>query len=164
MRPDAILVKDDAMERRALQLLIVVAALVPVFGGGAGVMLGAQAFGPWVGAAEDSHVRYLSGLLLAIGLAYWACVPTIERRGEVVRLLTLMVLLGGVARLAGTLVAGDPGPTMRWALVMELLVAPAIGLWQARVARAASVGAPMARAHPVQTLAVRRLDAVQRPR
>jgi hypothetical protein len=80
-------------------------------------------------------VRYLSGLLLAIGLSYWACVPTIERRGEIVRLLTVIVLVGGLARLAGMLVAGDPGPTMRWALVMELGVAPVIGLWQARVAQ-----------------------------
>jgi hypothetical protein len=122
------------MERRLLQMLILVAGIVPVFGGGAGVLLGAQTFGPWVGAAEDSHVRYLSGLLLAIGLAYWACVPTIERRGEVVRLLTFIVFVGGLARLGGIFAAGDPG-AMRWALVMELGVAPLIGLWQARVAQ-----------------------------
>jgi hypothetical protein len=123
------------MERRLLQLAILLAGIVPVFGGGAGVILGAQAFGDWPGAAGDSHARYLSGLLLAIGLSYWACVPTIERRGEIVRLLTLIVFVGGLARLTGIFVSGDPGPTMRWALVMELGVAPVLGLWQVRVAR-----------------------------
>ena len=122
------------MERRALQLMILVAGIVPVCGGGAGALLGERAFGPWAGAADDSHMRYLSGLLLAIGLAYWACIPTVERRGEVVRLLTLIVVIGGLARLGGVFVAGDPG-LMRWALVMELGVAPLIWLWQARVAR-----------------------------
>lgn len=138
MRPAASLVKDTSVERRVLQAVILLAGVVPVFGGGAGVVLGARAFGPpcglGVGASEDSHVRYLSGLLLAIGLVYWACVPTIERRGEIVRLLTLVVFIGGLARLGGVFVAGDPG-SMRLALVMELGVAPAIGLWQARVAK-----------------------------
>jgi hypothetical protein len=123
-----------SMERRLLQLAILLAGLVPVFGGGAGVLLGARAFGDWPGAAGDSHVRYLSGLLLAIGLTYWACVPTIERRGEIVRLLTFIVFVGGLARLGGVVAAGDPG-AMRWALVMELGVAPLIALWQARVAQ-----------------------------
>ena len=122
------------MERRALQIVILLAGLVPVFGGGAGALLGERAFGPWAGAGQDSHIRYLSGLLLAIGLVFWSCVPTIERRGETVRLLTVIVVTGGLARLAGVFLAGDPGP-MRWALVMELGVTPLLCLWQARIAR-----------------------------
>jgi hypothetical protein len=121
------------MERRMLQMVIVLAATVPVFGGGAGVVLGARAFGDGAGAGADSHIRYLSGLLLAIGLAFWSCVPTIERRGEIVRTLTFLVVVGGLARLAGVFVAGDPGP-IRWALGMELVVTPLLCLWQARVA------------------------------
>jgi hypothetical protein len=140
------------MERRLLQLAILLAALVPIFGGGAGVVLGARAFGDWPGAASDSHVRYLSGLLMAIGIAYWACVPAIERRGEIVRVLTLIVVTGGLARLAGLFVAGDPGPTMRWALVMELGVAPVIGLWQARVSQARLVGRQRARTRSLEGL------------
>jgi hypothetical protein len=131
-------VKEEWMERRGLQVLMLVSGCVPVFGGAVGVILGARAFGPWTGAAEDSHVRYLSGLLLAIGLVYWSCIPAVERRGEIVRILTLMVVIGGLARLAGVFVAGDPG-AMRWALVMELGVAPLIALWQARVARGLDV-------------------------
>ena len=124
------------MERRALQLVILLAGLVPVYGGASGALRGEIAFGPWAGAGQDSHMRYLSGLLLAIGLAFWACVPTIERRGETVRLLTFIVAIGGLARLAGLFAVGDPG-SMRWALVMELVVTPLLCLWQMRVARSA---------------------------
>jgi len=127
------------MERRALQGVILLAACVPVFAGLAGAVLGAAAFGGWPGRGADSHVRYLSGLLLAIGLLYWSFVPAIERRTGVIRLLTAIVVCGGLARLAGVFIAGDPG-NMRWALIMELFVAPALCLWQARVAKRARGG------------------------
>jgi Domain of unknown function (DUF4345) len=123
------------MERRLLQIAIALAACVPVFGGLEGVWKGAQAFGAWPGAGADSHFRYLSGLLLGVGLSYWGCIPAVERRGALIRALTAIVVVGGLARLAGVFIAGDPG-AMRWALVMELGVAPALCLWQARVAKA----------------------------
>ncbi|HWF00216.1 MAG TPA: DUF4345 family protein [Caulobacteraceae bacterium] len=122
------------MQLRLLKMLIGLAAFVPVLGGGVGVLRGAAAFGSWPGAAADSQTRYLSGLLLGIGLAYWACVPTLERRAREIGLLTVIVLIGGVSRLAGVVLAGDPGP-IRWTLAMELLVAPALGLWQLQLAR-----------------------------
>lgn len=122
------------MERNALRIAIALAACVPVAGGLKGVWLGARGFGAWPGGAADSHFRYLSGLLLAIGLAYWACIPAVERRAALIRVLTAVVVVGGLARLAGWLfLAGDPGD-MRWALIMELGVAPLLCLWQARVA------------------------------
>src|SRR5665213_4456341 len=106
------------MERRALQIAIALAAWVPVSGGLKGVWLGARGFGAWPGGPADSHFRYLSGLLLAIGLAYWACIPAVERRGPLIRTLTAIVVAGGLARLAGWMFgAGYPG-SMRWALIM----------------------------------------------
>ncbi len=128
------------MERRALQIVIFLAAVVPVAGGAAGVLRGESALGRWAGASEDSQMRYLSGLLLAMGLIFWACIPTIERRGEIVRAMTAMVVVGGLARLTGLLLVGDPGP-IRWALVMELVVTPLVCLWQARIARVSNASA-----------------------
>jgi hypothetical protein len=125
----------ETMERRCLQFAMVLAACVPIYGGSNGVLEGARAFGAWPGPAADSHMRYLSGVLLAIGLVYLCCVPAVERRGTIVRTLTVIVLVGGLSRLAGALLAGDPG-SMRWTLAMELGVAPALCLWQARVAAA----------------------------
>ena len=122
------------MERRLLQIAIALAACVPVLGGLEGAWKGARAFGAWPGAGADSHFRYLSGLLLGVGLSYWGCIPAVERRGALIRALTAIVVVGGLARLAGVFIAGDPG-AMRWALIMELGVAPALCLWQARVAK-----------------------------
>lgn len=123
-----------ALERRALQLLILAAGCVPVLAGAAGAWRGARLLSGWPGAAADSHFRYLSGLLLGIGLILWGCIPTIERRGVIVRTLTLVVVTGGLSRLLGWLIAGDPG-RLRWTLVMELGVTPLICLWQFRIAR-----------------------------
>lgn len=128
-------------ERLLLQVAIAVGGLVPVGAGLGGAVLGSRflALGS-VGAvpsdvSADSHVRYLSGLLLGLGLAFWAAIPTIERRGERVGLLTLLVAVGGLARLAAIPVQGLPGGPMLFGLGMELVVTPAIWLWQRRVAR-----------------------------
>lgn len=130
------------MEKRLLQIAILLAGCVPVAGGLLGALEGARAFGAWPGYAADSHVRYLSGLLFAIGLIFWGCVPAIERRGAVFRVLTSLVVIGGFARLAGVFLAGDPG-SMRWTLAMELGVTPALCLWQARVARQVQAAGPV---------------------
>jgi hypothetical protein len=127
------------MERRALQFAMMLAGCVPVLGGGVGVWNGAAAFGAWPGAAADSQDRYLSGLLLAIGLVYWGLIPKVERRADAIRLLTMIVFLGGLARLAGVIWVGDPG-SIRWALAMELGVAPLLCIWQSRLARNAVGG------------------------
>ena len=118
-------------ERRLLQGAVVLAACVPVLGGLAGVITGE----PARGAAFDSHYRYLSGLLLGIGLTFWSLVPRIEHNGVLVRALTLIIVTGGVMRLYAWWMRGDPG-VMGLALVMELGVTPALCLWQARIARA----------------------------
>ena len=127
-------------ERRALQIAIALAGLVPVFAGLEGMLSGAAMTGAvpphdLPAVALDSHVRYLSGLLFALGLVFWASIPTIERQTARVRVLTLLVAVGGLARLYGIVRAGDPGAPMLFGLAMELGVTPALCLWQARVAR-----------------------------
>lgn len=82
----------------------------------------------------DSHFRYLSGLLLGIGLAYWSLIPRIETSGAAFRLLTLLVIVGGLSRVAGLFLGGEPGLPMQLALMMELVVTPLLYLWQTKVA------------------------------
>jgi hypothetical protein len=84
--------------------------------------------------ALDSHFRYLSGLLLAIGLAFWGLIPNIAARGPMFRLLTALVVAGGLGRLAGWLLTGTPPLPMLLALIMELVVTPLLCLWQWRAA------------------------------
>ncbi|MDO9502404.1 DUF4345 domain-containing protein [Falsiroseomonas sp.] len=116
---------------------------VPVFAGTAGLVLGpgmasggAFAAAPW-DAALDSHFRYLSGLLLGIGLGFWSTIPALPARTARFRLLTAIVVLGGLARLAALPGQGWPGGPMTAALVMELVITPLLCLWQGRVAHEA---------------------------
>ena len=116
-----------------LAMAIAVAALVPVSAGFAGVLLGPGFVGGAPGPAEaTSHFRYLSGLLLGIGLGFWWCAQALGRRGTVFSVLCGVVVVGGAARLLGLAL----GPLPPWphllALGMELLVTPALWLaWRA---------------------------------
>jgi uncharacterized protein DUF4345 len=127
-----------ATERRCLQIAVAVAGVVPVAAGAAGVWRGAHLIGTVLPMSDDSHVRYLSGLLLGIGLAFWISIPHIERHAARFRLLALIVVTGGLARLLALMDSGTPDRVMLFALVMELLVTPALCLWQQRVARLVS--------------------------
>ena len=128
-----------ARQRHLLQIAVGLACVVPLLAGGAGAVLGAAAFGDaQAPSAADSHVRYLSGLLLGIGLAFAATIPGIERHGSRFRLLTFLVVVGGLARLYGVLAAGPPGGAMLFGLGMELVTTPLLCLWQAVLARDAA--------------------------
>ena len=126
-------------ERRALQIAVALASLVPISAGAAGILLGAAMVGI-VGASADadSHFRYLSGLLLGLGIVFLASVPRIERYGARFRLLCLLVVIGGLARLLSLCLRGHPSGAELFALAMELAATPGLVLWQARVARLAT--------------------------
>jgi hypothetical protein len=87
---------------------------------------------PGDGWAENHH-RYLSGLLLGIGLGYWSTVPRIEATTRRLGLLTALVAVGGAARLLGLGLGDAPTPPVMAALAMELGVAPLLCLWQSCV-------------------------------
>jgi hypothetical protein len=124
------------LERRLLQIAVAVAGLVPVGAGLGGALLGLAFVAPAThDVSLDSHFRYLSGLLLAIGLVFWAAVPVIEQRTLQFRLLTAIVFVGGLARLVGIARAGWPSSPMLFGLTMELIVTPLLCAWQGRVAR-----------------------------
>jgi hypothetical protein len=123
-------------EKRLLQITMLVVLLVPLAGGTLGLVLGPD----WlhrgvVGRDLDSHFRYLSGLLLAMVLLFASCVPDVERKGQRLRLIAILPVIGGLARLYGLLASGPPGPGHIVALCIELGVVPLLVLWQARVAR-----------------------------
>ena len=62
-------------------------------------------------------------------------IPTIDRRGPMVRTLTFVVVVGGLGRLLGFVLRGLPDLGDTLAIVMELAVTPLLCLWQARIAR-----------------------------
>ncbi len=129
----------SSFEKRTLQIAVAVACLVPISAGATGVLMGPRLVGSDLLVAPDldSHFRYLSGLLLAIGLGFVSTIPRIELRGARFRLLTGLVVVGGIGRLLSLLSIGAPSPVMVAALGMELVVTPGLALWQYRIARTA---------------------------
>jgi hypothetical protein len=127
-----------ATERRLLQAAVALACVVPLSMGGASVIRGAdmlKGVAPPLPVDLDSHFRYLSGLLLGIGLVFLAAIPRIETKRPLFRALGAIVVIGGLARLFSLIEAGVPSAGHRFGLAMELIVVPLIVLWQGRIAR-----------------------------
>lgn len=133
---------DFPTEKLRLQIAVAVAAGVPVGAGLWGVLAGLGAAGTFA----DSHYRYLSGLLVGVGFAFWAMVPSLEKRRWSFRMLGGIVVLGGMARL-GTVIASGGSQATWAALCMELIVTPILVLWRERVERM-DPGAPSSYAGP----------------
>ncbi len=121
-------------ERKLLQQSIAIAATLPVAIGLYGVLFGQALTGDAVSISAESHFRFLSGLLLGIGLCFWSTLPSIEIKTGRFRLLTLLVVIGGLGRLIGLALTGLPSLFMIGGLVVELAVAPVLCIWQTRVA------------------------------
>ena len=124
--------------RRLLQVVVAIACLVPLLTGGVSILRGPAMFGrpPVIPVDLDSHFRYISGIFFGLGLAFTTCVPAIERKGARFRLLGMMVVCGGLARLYSLATVGMPSTGHRFGLAMELGVVPLLMLWQRSVERA----------------------------
>src|SRR5581483_8196051 len=131
------MLKESIIEKRALQVCVAIAGLVPVSAG----LMGAL-WPPLLALSGPphalTHVSYLSGLLLGIGLGFWSLIPAIERQSRSFTLLTLIVAAGGVARLIAALRLGAWTMSVELPLVMELGVTPLLWAWQRRVARSSN--------------------------
>ncbi|WP_294288272.1 DUF4345 domain-containing protein [uncultured Sphingomonas sp.] len=141
---------SPAAEKRALQIAVALVLILPFTAAIAGVVGGPTFLGrpPVVTTDLDSHFRYVSGIFLAMLLAYASCIPGIEGKTERLRLLGFLTVVGGLARAWSLVSVGVPSIGHQIGLVIELGIAPAILLWQARVAcrfegkaREAGVGA-----------------------
>jgi Domain of unknown function (DUF4345) len=62
-------------------------------------------------------------------------VPRIEASGARFRLLTGLIVAGGLGRLSAAVLVGLPGPAMRVGLALELVAAPLLALWRERLER-----------------------------
>ena len=129
------------MERKLLQIALALAGLLVGGFGLAGVFFGAT-FTEFSGnVVVDSYIRFLKGMLLAIGLIYWSSIPQIERQTERISLVTLILVLGAIPRLMAVIGHGVPTIGILVSLAGELIVAPLLWLWQRHVARVSQRGA-----------------------
>jgi hypothetical protein len=108
---------------------------VPISAGLAGVLTGPgflTTSPPWSDDL-DSHVRFLSGVFLVLGLAWWSCIPHIETKTERIRLLGIATFVGGLARLYSLILVGAPTTGHLVGLGLELVAVPLILLWHSRL-------------------------------
>ncbi len=126
--------------KTALQIVVAVLAATPVLVGLEGILSGPKFLhetAPWP-VDLDSHFRFLSGFFLAIGLAWYSCIPRIEAKTERFRLLAACTFTGGLARLVSLFLSGAPSLGHLAGLCVELLAVPALVWWQGRVANKAA--------------------------
>ena len=95
-------------ERTLLQAVVALVCVVPFGASLTGILLGAAWLQPAPSTDMDSHFRYLSGLFLGMGIGFASCIPGIEHKGGRFRLLCMMVVFGGLARLWSLSSVGVP--------------------------------------------------------
>lgn len=130
------------MSRTVLQVVTAVLGAVPVVTGAIGL---AGITDPLYGAVTtpravllDTNLRFYSGLWLALGLAMWWLIPSIERQTTLFRVLWGAVFVGGIGRLLSIGLAGAPPAPFVFFTLLELLGAPLFIYWQRLVAQAAA--------------------------
>jgi hypothetical protein len=129
------------MERKLLQAAVAIAGLAGVILGLTGVLFGTLHTDLSGDVVLDSYVRFGKGVLLAIGLVYWSCVPQIERRGDRISLITFVLVLGTLSRLFSAVGHGVPTLGIIANLITGLILVPLLWLWQRRIAAQAQRGA-----------------------
>jgi hypothetical protein len=129
------------MQRKLLQIAMAVAGLAGVGVGLTGVLFGTLYADLSGDVVLDSYVRFLKGVLLAIGLIYLSCVPQIERRGDRIALVTFILVCGTLSRLLTVIGHGVPTLGIIGNLVTGLILVPLLWLWQRHVARLAQQSA-----------------------
>ena len=122
------------MERKLLQATVAVAGFAGVFLGLTGVLFGTLYADLSGDVVLDGYVRFGKGVLLAIGLIYWSCVPQVERRGDRISLVTFILVFGTLSRLFSVVGHGVPTLGIVANLVAGLILVPLLWLWQRRVA------------------------------
>ncbi|CAF3046353.1 unnamed protein product [Rotaria sp. Silwood2] len=123
-------------QRLSLQIVIGLIAMIPIFVGlngifqGPNVLLKTNDYSIQV----DSHLRYLSGLRVAMGIFLLRNLPTIDRNGDDLCRVSLFVFIGGLGRLWGLITIGFDFDAIIAALI-ELFILPIICLWQNQIER-----------------------------
>jgi hypothetical protein len=121
------------MERRLLQVALAVVSLIPLSAGLSGIWKGPDFYNLVASISADSHMRYLSGLLLGIGLVVWWVIPRVEKPSEAFATITAIVFVGGLSRLWSLIHVGEPNGVMSTAVFVELGLTPALFFWHRRV-------------------------------
>lgn len=87
---------------------------------------------------RDSHVRFLGGLWLGVGLVFLAATAKLRALRPAVMTVCFLAFAGGVSRAFSMSVEELTAHNLTGALAAELAVLPAIGVWAWRLGHAPS--------------------------
>ena len=84
---------------------------------------------------RDSHVRFIGGVWLALGLLMLAGSFAFQRLRSALVALAFMIFVGGIARLSGGdltfLLSSDIAPSF----LFEIIIVPLLGVWFTKAER-----------------------------
>jgi hypothetical protein len=124
------------MELKAFRIIVANLALIPISAGAAGVIFGLSFPGFEVQVQNpdaSSHFRFLSGIFLAMGLAYWTVALGLGDWLARFQFLAVLTIAGGLARGVSLFVDGTPSLGHQIGLGMELIIVPMLFFWSIRL-------------------------------
>ena len=87
-------------------------------------------------AAQDSHVRFLGGLWLGVGLVFAVAALRLRALKAALQVLLALIVVGGLARFSALRPDVLFGPQIIGSFLAEIALMPLLLLWSTRVARA----------------------------
>ena len=129
------------MSRRILQVILTIVGLILIVTGFLGAIYGItdDFYGISINSniqghiILDSNLRFYGGLSIGLGLIIFWMIPSIEKQKTIFRLISLMILIGGIGRVISMITIGIPSIPFIIFTVLELLF-PLLIFWQNRIA------------------------------
>lgn len=133
----------------ALRVVLILAGLVIIFTGVNTAFGGMLTLG-WQGQTtffevtdqhsylvQDSHIRFLGGLWMGIGLLFIFAARNVERHQNVLKFALVLIFLGGLARFSQMQLDITFGKEIVGSLVAELVGMPLLYFWLSRTLKKA---------------------------
>ena len=133
----------------ALRVVLILAGLVIIFTGVNTAFGGMLTLG-WQGQTtffevtdqhsylvQDSHIRFLGGLWMGIGLLFIFAARNVERQQNVLKFALVLIFLGGLARFSQMQLDITFGKEIVGSLVAELVGMPLLYFWLSRTLKKA---------------------------
>ncbi|HCX10177.1 MAG TPA: DUF4345 domain-containing protein, partial [Hyphomonas sp.] len=80
-----------------------------------------------------NQYRYFSGMYLVVSFLIWSIIPSIEKQGRLLLVVSAAIFIGGLGRLVSVMTVGQPAQDQMVALGIELVVPVIFVLWQRMV-------------------------------
>jgi len=121
--------------KRGLQIALGVFSLIPVAFAILGFVAGAGRLSPnGVAVDLDNQYRYFSGMYLVVAFMLWSIIPSIEKHGRTLFLVSAAIFIGGLGRVVSYMTMGAPAQDLAVGMGIELVAPVIFVLWQRSVA------------------------------